>query len=118
MTSLAVACAENASTAISVMGYAGKHAAEILTMSLEGFMDSRRILTTLAFTGAGKTAKPSAGGVSKQRDDYQALDRMVAQNTVAIKVRNEIQRSFSSCETRVGGCCCYHDRRAAKAVSM
>ena len=76
-----------------MIGYAGKHAAEILTMSLEGFMDSRRILTTLAFTAADKNSKPSAERVSKKQDDYQALDRMVAQNTVAIKVRDEIQRS-------------------------
>lgn len=77
-----------------MMGCAGNHAAEILTMSLEGFMDSRRILTTLAFSAADKTSKHSAGGVSKQRDDYQALDRMVAQNTVAIKVRDDIRRSL------------------------
>ena len=64
---------------------AGKHAAEILAMSLEGFGDSRRMLATLAKAVASPPA--SAAGASSQAEDYQALEKMAAQNVVAIKVR-------------------------------
>ena len=56
-------------------------------MSLEGFGDSRRMLTTLAGAAAATASAPSAAGVSSQLEDYQALERMAAQNMVAIKVR-------------------------------
>ena len=70
--------------------FAGKHAAEILAMSLEGFGDSRRMLSTLAEAAAAKASAPSTASISSQLEDYQALDRMAAQNMVAIKVRAEL----------------------------
>ena len=54
-------------------------------MSLEGFGDSRRILATLARAVA--SAPATAAGASSQAEDYQALEKMAAQNMVAIKVR-------------------------------
>ncbi|CAL5223000.1 g5447 [Coccomyxa viridis] len=66
------------------MDMTGKHAAEILAMSLEGFGDSRRMLATLATAVASPPA--TAAGVSSQAEDYLALDKMAAQNMVAIKV--------------------------------
>ncbi len=53
-------------------------------MSLEGFGDSRRMLATLATAVASPPA--TAAGVSSQAEDYLALDKMAAQNMVAIKV--------------------------------
>ena len=71
---------------VTLMAVAGKEATEILMMSLEGFHDSRRILPTLAFSALDKSSKSSAGSVHEQNEDYRALDRMAAQNIIAIKV--------------------------------
>ena len=56
-------------------------------MSLEGFGEARRVLATLARAVPGKASAPSAAGASSQAEDYQALERMAAQNMVAVKVR-------------------------------
>ena len=65
---------------------AGKHAAEILAMSLDGFMESRRILPSLAYAAGERAPKTGAAGMGKQREEYQALERLAAQNAVGIKV--------------------------------
>ena len=55
-------------------------------MSLDGFMESRRILTSLAYAAGESASKTGAGGVGKQTEEYQALERLAAQNAVGIKV--------------------------------
>ena len=65
---------------------AGKHAADILAMSLDGFMESRRILTSLAYAAGERASKIGAGGMGMQTEEYQALERLAAQNAIGIKV--------------------------------
>ncbi len=79
---------------------AGKHAAEILAMSLDGFMESRRILTSLVYAAGESASKIGAAGMLKQTEDYQRLERLAAQNAIGIRVchllaaRHRIPRTY------------------------
>ena len=71
------------------MSSAGKHATDILRIALEGFSQSRGILTSLALAAASKAPKKDTEGVSVSAEELQGLDKMAAQNVIASKVRGQ-----------------------------
>ena len=68
------------------MYFAGKDATDILGIALEGFSQSRGILTSLALAAASKAPKKDTEGVSISAEELQGLDKMAAQNVIASKV--------------------------------
>ena len=68
---------------------AGKHATDILRIALEGFSQSRGILTSLAVAATSKAPKTSTEGVGFLAEEFQGLDKMAAQNVIASKVRGQ-----------------------------
>ena len=71
------------------MSSAGKHATDILRIALEGFAQSRGILTSLALAATSNASKIGAEGVSVLAEELQGLDKMAAQNVIASKVRGQ-----------------------------
>lgn len=68
---------------------AGKHATDILRIALEGFSQSRGILSSLALSATSNTPQTGTEGAGVVAEEYQGLDKMAAQNVIASKVRGQ-----------------------------